>query len=270
MNVIDLNDKDYEELIFKFYTYFKNAFDFEKFLKPFLTTNGLDEVTVTRRTRDGGIDLIGKRRGLGGFSNEDDVKYYVQAKRNNPKNKVDVKKIRELRGVMPSGTKRLFITTSDFTKNAKEEALKDSFRPIILINGKRLIDNCIDNELGMLYKPVFSKISIDNLISREKELTENISDSIHVEKLISKNDIRARILPIPSVILETIPPKSNKLKVYINKKEEILNINRERKYLGGITKIYRDNGIITSENSFSTCISDWRIKGDKIIIEFLK
>ena len=33
MNVIDLNDKDYEELIFKFYTYFKNAFDFEKFLK---------------------------------------------------------------------------------------------------------------------------------------------------------------------------------------------------------------------------------------------
>lgn len=42
---------------------------------------GLDEVEVTQRSRDGGIDLTAIRKGVGDFSEIDITHYYIQAKR---------------------------------------------------------------------------------------------------------------------------------------------------------------------------------------------
>lgn len=51
------------------YQYFDTGYDFEVFLKEYLTEMGLDEVEVTQRGRDGGIDLTAVRKGVGDFSN---------------------------------------------------------------------------------------------------------------------------------------------------------------------------------------------------------
>lgn len=71
---------------------------------------GLDEVEITQRSRDGGIDLKAIRKGIGDFSDIDVERYYIQAKRYKPKNKISVKSVRELKGTMPFGYKGILIT----------------------------------------------------------------------------------------------------------------------------------------------------------------
>ena len=63
-----LNDKEIDELQQKFYEYFKTGYDFEEFLKEYLIRMGLDEVEITQRSRDGGVDLTAIRKGVGDFS----------------------------------------------------------------------------------------------------------------------------------------------------------------------------------------------------------
>ena len=63
------------------YTSFPSGGEFEVFLKILLNKMGLEDVTVTRYARDGGIDLTARRPGLEELSRVDEVKYVVQAKR---------------------------------------------------------------------------------------------------------------------------------------------------------------------------------------------
>lgn len=79
------------------YSYFETGYAFEEFLKEYLSKMGLDEVEVTQRSRDGGIDLTAIRKGVGDFSEIDITHYYIQAKRNALKSKVSVQKVRELK-----------------------------------------------------------------------------------------------------------------------------------------------------------------------------
>ena len=102
---IEITSEQYEVLLDKFYSYFETGYAFEDFLKVYLEKIGLDEVSVTQRSRDGGIDLKALRNGVGGFSEADEVEYYIQAKRNSPNSAVSVTKIRELKGTIPFGHK---------------------------------------------------------------------------------------------------------------------------------------------------------------------
>ena len=52
--------------------------DFDKLLLDKYSLLGLDEVEVTKRSRDGGIDLTAIRKGVGDFSNIDITHYYIQ------------------------------------------------------------------------------------------------------------------------------------------------------------------------------------------------
>ena len=67
---------------------------FEEFLKVYLEKIGLDEVVVTQRSSDGGIDLEAVRYGVGGFAGADAVDYFVQAKRNKPGTTIPIEKVR--------------------------------------------------------------------------------------------------------------------------------------------------------------------------------
>ena len=65
---IEISDKKISEFLEQFYGYFESGYAFEEFLKVYLEKIGLDEVVVTQRSSDGGIDLEAVRYGVGGFA----------------------------------------------------------------------------------------------------------------------------------------------------------------------------------------------------------
>lgn len=270
-NIIELTDVELKESVEKLYGSFDNGYEFEEFLKYFLEKIGLEEVVVTQRSRDGGIDLTCVKSGINGLSNLDEVKYYIQAKCYKPSSTISIKDLRELRGVMPLNYKGIFITTAKFPAGAKEFAEEDKSRQIILIDGKSLVQQCISIGLGFNLKPVFDAKTLETLTLhkniKEEFKTKSVSYDLVIRKQISLNDIRARILRIPSEIEKEIPKDVTKLKLNINGKDYELNINAERIYLGGVTKIYKEEGLILENNLFKPKIAIWNYSKDKIYVE---
>lgn len=274
-NIIELNENELKESVELLYNSFDNGYEFEEFLKYFLEKIGLEEVVVTQRSRDGGIDLTCTKAGINGLSNLDEVKYFIQAKRFKPSSTVSIKDLRELRGVMPLNYKGIFITTAKFPSGAKEFAEEDKSRQIILIDGKTLVQQCISLGLGFNLKPVFDAKTLENLTLKQRVVNEqntmaetkvNCYDFI-VSKKISLNDIRARILRIPSEIEKEIPKDVNQLCIDINSKQYKLNINSDRTYLGGITQLYKNEGLIVENSIYVPKIAVWHYSKDNIFIE---
>lgn len=270
-NIIELTDVELKESVEKLYNSFDNGYEFEEFLKYFLEKIGLEEVAVTQRSRDGGIDLTCVKSGINGLSNLDEVKYYIQAKCYKPSSTISIKDLRELRGVMPLNYKGIFITTAKFPSGAKDFAEEDKSRQIILIDGKSLVQQCISIGLGFNLKPVFDAKTLESLTLhkeiKEEVKKESISYDLVIRKQISLNDIRARILRMPSEIEKEIPKDITKLKLNINGKDYELNINAERTYLGGVTKLYKDEGLILENNLFKPKMAIWNYSKDKISVE---
>lgn len=269
-----LSEKEFDKVLNDFYSYFKNGYHFEEFLKAYLEKIGLDEVRVTQRSVDGGIDLEAIRYGVGGLYGADSVEYFIQAKRNKPGTTIPIEKVRALRGVMKSGSKGLFITTASYSANTKNFVMDDLSRPIILIDGKSLIESCIDNQIGFVYKPVFSKDAMDELKSKIVNLSSindfqsDISSPVAiVDKLISANDIRARILRMPKALVDILKPEQKTVNVSIgdgNTRE--LKIDKRNYYLAGVTEIYKNCGLIRQDGTYVPKKSIWRIYKDKVEI----
>ena len=187
----EISNEQYKKLINEFYSYFETGYAFEEFLKVYLEKIGLDEVSVTQRSRDGGIDLKARRNGVGGLSGADEVDYCVQAKRNAPNSTISVSKIRELKGIIQSGQKGLFITTAKFSNDAVKEATTDLSRPVILVDGKALVDSCIEHELGFVFIPVFSKAAMDKLSEKQyRILWRHAVDGLTYEEIAAEMGIR--------------------------------------------------------------------------------
>ncbi|SHJ92976.1 restriction endonuclease [Paramaledivibacter caminithermalis] len=262
MIISELNNNDYDRILNDFYSSFENGYVFERFLKHFFEELGLDEIEITQRSGDNGIDLKAKRKGFDEDNGLDTINYYIQAKRYSPTSTLPPRFARELRGTLPSGYKGILITTGRFSRRTLEMANEDESRPIIFISGKKLIQMCIDNGIGFTYKPVFNNSMIQQLINESGNIesnTNNIEDAVF--KRITVNDARARILSIPSTIYEMIDENANTFEVIINGEARQLRINRNRKYFGGITDIYRDLGIIL-DGSFNESESYWVYDSD--------
>lgn len=220
---------------------------------------------MTQRSHDGGIDLKAIRKGIGDLSDADSVEYFVQAKRNDPTTSISVKKIRELKGIIPFGNKGVFITTSKFSKDAIKESSNDISKPVSLIDGKSLVESCIDNEIGFVFTPVFSSAVMDEL-TKTNDVNKGIASGnnataakgIVVDRQITANDIRARILVIPRLIMNVIPISEDKVHVIINGTiEKELRIDKGRRYLAGVTEIYRKEGLLSNDGSFTPKKAAW-------------
>jgi len=249
----ELTIKEIEDILDEFYNSFENGYDFEQFLKIYLGAIGLDEIEVTQKSGDGGIDLKAIKKGIDELTELDFIKYYIQAKRYKPNSNVSIESVRALRGILPDGFKGIFITTGKFSKKAYDFASESQSRPLILINGMQLITNCIEKELGFRVKPVFHKNDLLSLIEKgemaEEEATKNNdNEKIDIEQFIKKsiteNDIKARILRIPKTITEKIPSDNNTYCVLFNDDEKILNIDKTRTFFSGITELYRKYGLL--------------------------
>ncbi len=111
---------------------------------------------VTGRSGDGGID---------GVINQDPLgldRMYMQAKRYGDGNVVGSSLIREFFGALDSfkGTKGLFVTTSTFTRDAKDAAEKLSLR-IVLIDGAELARLMIQHGVGCRVRETLEIKAVD-------------------------------------------------------------------------------------------------------------
>ncbi len=119
--------------------------EFENFCCRFLERYGFDNMSVTPRGRDGGIDVHGKL--AVGISKLDVA---AQCKRFKITNKVTRPDISQFRGdIQGEFQQGIFITTSSFTKEAKDVAFKIGCVPIVLIDGSTLAEIMIDRGIGV-------------------------------------------------------------------------------------------------------------------------
>ncbi|MFF9427056.1 restriction endonuclease [Streptomyces sp. NPDC014746] len=116
---------------------------FEHIVAALFTAMRYEDVTVTRHSKDGGVDVRATLVAGGVMT----VPTAIQAKRwSKP---VTVKEIRELRGTLRAGTQGIIVTTGRYTKDAPGEALNDSLTPIHLINGHLLADLLTEHGIGV-------------------------------------------------------------------------------------------------------------------------
>ena len=278
MNYLDLPKELKKEYIQALYDCFVSPRDFELFLNHFLQKIGFEEVVTTQYVGDNGIDLTCIKKGIdvGGI---DTINYYIQAKRYKLSNKVQAKEIRDLKGstkrdkngnVLNCNFINVLVTTSDFTKGAIEEAISNPNNPTILINGEKLLDMCIENEIGFTYKPVLVKEAIKSLFAEtstcDKPPVITIENDYIVSREITANDIRARILIIPQLIKNIIGANDETISVVFNGNSYQLNIDKTRRYLGGVTDIYKQSGLINEDNIFISKQAKWKIVDNVIHI----
>lgn len=282
----ELTDEQLAAYVDEFYRYFANGYAFEDFLKPYLEKLGLSEVVVTKKSGDGGIDLKAVRYGVDGSNGADAVAYYVQAKLRKPDATNRIADVRALRGVMTSGSRGMFITTGKFSRDTKEFAERgDPARPIVLIDGKNLVESCIDKGIGFVFAPVFSKREMDALTAAANvpgRLNSGNGNNEHgdaavaestdrllleVNSKITANDIRARILRIPGAIWEIVGTEYETLKVsFDGQPEKVLRIDAGRCYLAGVTGLYRTAGLIREDGTYLPCDTTWKCYENRIEI----
>lgn len=117
---------------------------FERLCQRLLRELGFQNVEVTGRSNDGGIDGKGMLR-LGGV-----LSFHVifQAKRY--RGSVSPSIVRDFRGAMVGrADKGLIITTGSFTREAKREASRDGAPPIDLMDGNELAEKLKELHLGI-------------------------------------------------------------------------------------------------------------------------
>ncbi len=227
-----------DELREQFIKYFDDdKYKFENFCKIFLKWLDFDDIQVTQRCGDGGIDLKCNKKEIEQLD-LNTIEYVVQAKCYAINNKVGASDIRNFRGSKTDmSVRKIFITTSDYTKGAIYEA-KDNNQPITLINGRQLIDFCKSHDDMMFDVKYYLNIDkLNDLFLNEETEKHNIKT---IERRITKNDVRARILRIPSEYKGLIQTKS-KYRISINGEAyKDYNISSDKSYFGGVTKFYKD------------------------------
>lgn len=116
-----------------------------------------DSAIVTNLSKDGGIDGIIKEDILG-FNH-----ISIQAKRYALDSKIGSKELQAFVGAMSATTsnKGVFITTSDFSKNAIDYVKSLSSPTIILINGQELANYIYDYAFGLQTEKVLKIMKMD-------------------------------------------------------------------------------------------------------------
>lgn len=144
-----------------------DPYQFEFLVADLLTKIGYEDVEVTKRSGDKGID-VNATLTVGGVTS---VKTVIQAKRFSKTNKINGSVITQLRGSAEVDQRGLVITTSTFLKSAKEESIAPNKMPVSLIDGNKLVELLVKYKIGVSTKSVeildvdeeyFLNIDVDN------------------------------------------------------------------------------------------------------------
>ena len=127
-----------------------NPYAFERLAMLLLRECGFSQVSVTKKSGDGGIDGTGKLRinGIFSFNVAFQCKRFIGS--------VSAGVIRDFRGSLTTDIEKgVFITTGTFTKAAREEASNAGKQQIDLIDGEEFINKLIEYRLGVREKVVY-------------------------------------------------------------------------------------------------------------------
>ncbi|WP_204378716.1 hypothetical protein, partial [Rodentibacter caecimuris] len=80
------------------------------------------------------------------------------------------------------------------------------------------------------------------------------------------NDIRARMISIPSSIMKLIPDSMQKIDVVINDKTYSFTINRSRNYLAGVTDVLREYNLLSMDNVITSKNARWSFDQENNLI----
>ena len=127
-----------------------DPYAFERLSMLLLRECGFSQVTVTKKSGDGGIDGIGKLKINGIFS----FNVAFQCKRYS--GNVSAGDIRDFRGSLTTDIEKgVLITTGSFTKAAREEASNAGKQQIDLIDGEEFISKLIEYGLGVKERTIY-------------------------------------------------------------------------------------------------------------------
>lgn len=117
---------------------------FERLCQRLLREHGFEQVTVTGKSGDGGID------GVGILQVNKFVSFTVLFQCKRYEGSVTPSQVRDFRGAMEGrADKGIIITTGVFTAEARREARRDGAKPIELVDGDQLIELFELLELGL-------------------------------------------------------------------------------------------------------------------------
>ena len=115
--------------------------DFEEIIAKLLAEIGFEDIELTDRGKDGGIDV----RGTLVVGDVIRTRMAIQVKR--WKNNVQAPIVQNVRGSLGTHEHGLIITTSDFGKGARDEAARTDATPIALMNGEELVSLLVSYDL---------------------------------------------------------------------------------------------------------------------------
>ena len=121
--------------------------DFERLVSELLAEMGFQDVDVTNASGDGGIDV----RGTLVVGDTVRICMAVQAKR--WKANVQAPEVQRVRGSLGAHEQGLIVTTSDFSRGARDEATRDNAAPVALMNGEQLAALLARYQIGARTKP---------------------------------------------------------------------------------------------------------------------
>jgi len=123
-----------------------DPFDFEEFGRQVLEHFGFENVVVTEKSNDGGIDGYGDLEIGMGY-----LKFGFQCKRYAKDSSIGPSILREFRGALNEKglSQGIFFTTSRFSKAAKEAALIKNAIPIMLFDGREIVNLMIQKGFGV-------------------------------------------------------------------------------------------------------------------------
>jgi restriction system protein len=120
-----------------------NPTEFEELIVQLLVALGFEDVTLTPASGDGGIDV----RGTLVVGDVVRTQMAVQVKR--WRRNVQAPIVQQVRGSLGTHEQGLIITTSDFSKGAREEAARPNAVPVGLMNGEQLVALLVENSIGI-------------------------------------------------------------------------------------------------------------------------
>ncbi len=123
---------------------------FERLCQRLLRESGFEQVIVTGRSGDGGID------GQGILQVNPFVSFKVLFQCKRYAGAVSASQVRDFRGAMMGrADKGIILTTGTFTSDAQKEAVRDGVPPIELVHGEKLLDMFEHLELGLLPRTTY-------------------------------------------------------------------------------------------------------------------
>jgi len=126
------------------------AAGFERLSQRLLRESGFQNVTVTGRSGDGGLD------GNGVVEVNPFVSFRVLFQCKRYSGAVTPAQVRDFRGAMAGrADKGIILTTGTFTAEARREAVRDGVPPIELVDGEKLLDMFEKLELGLKPRAAF-------------------------------------------------------------------------------------------------------------------